>query len=86
MEATQQRDVDVDVDKLAKTLFITEQVLLARPVLQALRESPAVPLVDGVERADDVDATLRTPARRQTSCPSPACGWRLRSTPRPYAT
>ena len=42
----------VDVDKAESSLF-DERFLLARPVLRALRESPAVLLVDEVDRADD---------------------------------
>jgi len=42
----------VDVEEVEKGLF-SERFLLARPVLRALRESPAVLLVDEVDRADD---------------------------------
>ena len=42
----------VDVEKAESSLF-DERFLLARPVLRALRESPAVLLVDEVDRADD---------------------------------
>ena len=42
----------IDVDKAESSLF-DERFLLARPVLRALRESPAVLLVDEVDRADD---------------------------------
>jgi MoxR-like ATPase/CTP:molybdopterin cytidylyltransferase MocA len=41
-----------DVSELEKTLF-DERFLLSRPVLQALREAPAVLLVDEIDRADD---------------------------------
>ena len=41
-----------DVSELEKSLF-DERFLLSRPVLRALRESPAVLLVDEVDRADD---------------------------------
>jgi MoxR-like ATPase len=41
-----------DVTEAEKSLF-DERFLLARPVLAALRESPAVLLVDEVDRADD---------------------------------
>src|SRR3712207_8956860 len=41
-----------DLDAVEKGLF-SERFLLARPVLQALRESPAVLLVDEIDRADD---------------------------------
>ena len=41
-----------DATDIEKSLF-DERFLLARPVLQALRESPAVLLVDEVDRADD---------------------------------
>jgi MoxR-like ATPase len=41
-----------DVDAAEETLF-DERFLLARPVLRALRESPAVLLVDEIDRADD---------------------------------
>jgi MoxR-like ATPase len=39
-------------DDVEKSLF-DERFLLARPVLRALRESPAVLLVDEIDRADD---------------------------------
>jgi MoxR-like ATPase len=42
----------VDAEKAEQSLF-DERFLLARPVLRALRESPAVLLVDEVDRADD---------------------------------
>ncbi len=41
-----------DVEEVEKGLF-SERFLLARPVLRALRESPAVLLVDEIDRADD---------------------------------
>ena len=41
-----------DVHELEEDLF-DERFLLARPVLRALRESPAVLLIDEVDRADD---------------------------------
>ena len=41
-----------DTSELEKSLF-DERFLLARPVLRALRESPAVLLIDEVDRADD---------------------------------
>jgi MoxR-like ATPase len=41
-----------DISELEKSLF-DERFLLARPVLRALRESPAVLLVDEIDRADD---------------------------------
>ncbi len=41
-----------DANEAEKSLF-DERFLLARPVLRALRESPAVLLVDEVDRADD---------------------------------
>src|SRR3954464_3412309 len=40
-----------DVEEAEKSLY-DERFLLARPVLQALRQSPAVLLVDEVDRAD----------------------------------
>jgi MoxR-like ATPase len=42
----------VDVEKAESSLF-DERFLLARPVLRALREAPAVLLVDEIDRADD---------------------------------
>jgi MoxR-like ATPase len=42
----------VDPEKAEQSLF-DERFLLARPILRALRESPAVLLVDEVDRADD---------------------------------
>ncbi|GAB3042431.1 MoxR family ATPase [Parafrigoribacterium mesophilum] len=41
-----------DTDGLEQSLF-DERFLLARPILRALRESPAVLLVDEIDRADD---------------------------------
>jgi MoxR-like ATPase len=41
-----------DVEEVEKSLF-DERFLLARPVLRALRESPAVLLVDEIDRSDD---------------------------------
>ncbi len=49
VEAT---NADPDVEEVEKSLF-DERFLLARPVLRALRESPAVLLVDEIDRADD---------------------------------
>ena len=43
---------DVDSDEAEKSLY-DERFLLARPVLAALRQAPAVLLVDEVDRADD---------------------------------
>ncbi len=41
-----------DVEETEKSLY-DERFLLARPVLRALRETPAVLLIDEVDRADD---------------------------------
>ncbi|TWD83322.1 AAA ATPase-like protein [Kribbella amoyensis] len=41
-----------EVEEIERSLF-DERFLLARPVLRALRESPAVLLVDEIDRADD---------------------------------
>src|SRR5699024_7781610 len=43
---------DADPQQLEQSLF-DERFLLARPILRALRESPAVLLVDEIDRADD---------------------------------
>src|SRR5690349_20881436 len=43
---------ELDPNEAEKSLF-DERFLLARPVLRALREAPAVLLVDEVDRADD---------------------------------
>jgi MoxR-like ATPase len=51
VEATRSDD-SLDTVEVEKSLF-DERFLLARPVLRALRESPAVLLVDEVDRADD---------------------------------
>jgi len=51
VEATRSDD-SIDTVEIEKSLF-DERFLLARPVLRALRESPAVLLVDEVDRADD---------------------------------
>ena len=42
----------IDLEEVERGLF-AERFLLARPVLRALRESPAVLLVDEIDRADD---------------------------------
>jgi MoxR-like ATPase len=42
----------MDVAEVEKSLF-DERFLLARPILQALRESPVVLLIDEIDRADD---------------------------------
>jgi MoxR-like ATPase len=56
LEATSRRpgdlDIGIDVEQAEKSLY-DERFLLARPVLRALRESPAVLLVDEIDRADD---------------------------------
>ena len=52
MESTASTSVDADLEKVEQSLF-DERFLLARPVLRALRESPAVLLVDEIDRADD---------------------------------
>ncbi|MGZ4627801.1 MAG: AAA family ATPase [Oryzihumus sp.] len=52
IEATRAAQEGVDVEEVEKSLF-DERFLLARPVLRALRESPAVLLVDEIDRADD---------------------------------
>jgi len=49
--AGKQGDV-IDVEKAEHSMY-DERFLLARPVLRALRESPAVLLVDEIDRADD---------------------------------
>ncbi len=51
IEATR-GDGDVNQAEVEKSLF-DERFLLARPILQALRESPVVLLVDEIDRADD---------------------------------
>ncbi|MFC6147809.1 MULTISPECIES: AAA family ATPase [Mumia] len=43
---------EVDADAVEQSLF-DERFLLARPILRALREAPAVLLVDEIDRADD---------------------------------
>ncbi len=45
-------EASTDVEALEEQLF-DQRFLLARPVLRALRESPAVLLVDEIDRADD---------------------------------
>ena len=45
-------EVERSVEEAEKSLY-DERFLLARPVLQALQQSPAVLLVDEVDRADD---------------------------------
>ena len=51
LEATR-GDQRIDVAAAERSLF-DERFLLARPVLQALRTSPSVLLVDEIDRADD---------------------------------
>ncbi|MGH1561750.1 AAA family ATPase [Mumia sp. DW29H23] len=51
VEATTDR-AQVDADAVEQSLF-DERFLLARPILRALREAPAVLLVDEIDRADD---------------------------------
>ena len=51
LEATRGEQA-VDVESAERSLF-DERFLLARPVLQALRTSPSVLLVDEIDRADD---------------------------------
>ena len=51
VEATKGVDA-IDQTEVEKSLF-DERFLLARPILQALRESPAVLLIDEIDRADD---------------------------------
>jgi MoxR-like ATPase len=51
LEATR-GDQPIDVTAAERSLF-DERFLLARPVLQALRTSPSVLLVDEIDRADD---------------------------------
>src|SRR3712207_8005636 len=48
-----------DLDAVEAGLF-SERFLLARPVLQALRESPAVLLVDEIDRADRKSTRLNS--------------------------
>src|SRR6188768_2042850 len=52
MEAVAGDASDGTVEEAEKSLY-DERFLLARPVLQALQQSPAVLLVDEVDRADD---------------------------------
>ncbi len=51
VEATR-GDAEVDQAEVEKSLF-DERFLLARPILQALRETPVVLLIDEIDRADD---------------------------------
>lgn len=52
VEATTDPGRPVDADEVEQSLF-DERFLLARPILRALREAPAVLLVDEIDRADD---------------------------------
>ncbi len=52
VEATRSPGADLDTEAVEESLF-DERFLLDRPVLRALRASPAVLLVDEVDRADD---------------------------------
>jgi len=52
VEATRAEGAELDAHAVEESLF-DERFLVDRPVLQALRHSPAVLLVDEVDRADD---------------------------------
>ena len=52
VEATREQGTELDAEAIEESLF-DERFLVDRPVLQALRHSPAVLLVDEVDRADD---------------------------------
>jgi len=52
LRAVEATEHDADLEQVEQSLF-DERFLLARPVLRALRESPAVLLVDEIDRADD---------------------------------
>jgi len=52
LRALEAAGAGTDVEEAEKSLY-DERFLLARPVLRALQESPAVLLVDEVDRADD---------------------------------
>ncbi|MPZ62644.1 MAG: AAA domain-containing protein [Propionibacteriales bacterium] len=52
VEAARSLVEEIDVEEVERSLF-DERFLLARPVLEALRASPAVLLVDEIDRADD---------------------------------
>jgi MoxR-like ATPase len=52
VEAARPQGTSLDADRLEDSLF-DERFLLDRPVLRALRESPAVLLIDEIDRADD---------------------------------
>ena len=52
LEAARRRDEDLDVAAVESSLF-DERFLIARPIVQALRESPVVLLIDEIDRADD---------------------------------
>ncbi|MBA3720621.1 MAG: MoxR family ATPase [Nocardioidaceae bacterium] len=52
VEATRTKGDEVDAQAVEESLF-DERFLVDRPVLRALRHSPAVLLVDEVDRADD---------------------------------
>ncbi|MDO9380512.1 MAG: MoxR family ATPase [Nocardioidaceae bacterium] len=52
LEATRTGEATPGTDDVEASLF-DERYLLARPILRALREAPAVLLVDEIDRADD---------------------------------
>ena len=56
-----------EVEQAEKSLF-DERFLLARPVLRALRESPAVLLVDEIDRADDEFEAFLLEVEISSSC------------------
>src|SRR5438128_1628436 len=52
LEAVARAGDKPDIETVEKSMF-DERFLLARPILRALREAPAVLLVDEIDRADD---------------------------------
>jgi MoxR-like ATPase len=70
----------VDVETAERSLF-DERFLLARPVLQALRHSPSVLLVDEIDRADDEFEALLLEFLGEASVTVPELGTFTAATP-----
>src|SRR3954471_19001783 len=79
VEATK-GDHGIDQNEVEKSLF-DERFLLARPILRALQESPAVLLIDEVDRADDEFEAFLLEVLPTTQVPIPEYGPAAAATP-----
>lgn len=77
LEAT---GAEIDADDTEGVLY-SERFLLARPILQALQNSPAVLLIDEVDRADDEFEALLLEALSQYQVSIPELGTIKATTP-----